>query len=80
MNITLYTTPTCSDCQALKAWLGGKGIRYQEKDLTDTNIQVEAKSRYGVRIAPITVIDDQFFYGTFAEQRPKLAPLLDSSL
>jgi glutaredoxin len=80
MNVTLYTTPTCPDCHALKAWLGGKGIHYQEKDLTDITIQAEAKSRYGVRVAPITVIDDKFFYGTFAEQRPKLAPLLDSSL
>jgi glutaredoxin len=80
MNITLYTTPTCPDCQALKAWLGQKGIVYEEKDLTDVAIQQEAKTRYGVRIAPITVIDDKFFYGTFAEQRPKLAPLLDSPI
>lgn len=79
MNITLYTTPTCPDCQALKAWLGQKGIRYQEKDLTDTNIQEEAKTRYGVRIAPITVIDDKFFYGTFAEQRPKLQTILEQA-
>jgi glutaredoxin len=79
MNVTLYTTPTCPDCQALKVWLGGKGISFQEKDLTDIKIQAEAKSRYGVRIAPITVIDDKFFYGTFAEQRPKLAPLLEAS-
>jgi glutaredoxin len=78
MKVTLYTTPTCPDCQALKAWLGQKGIAYEEKDLTDVAIQQEAKTRYGVRIAPITVIDDEFFYGTFAEQRPKLAPLLDS--
>jgi glutaredoxin len=79
MNITLYTTPTCPDCQALKAWLGQKGIAYQEKDLTDTTIQAEAKARYGVRIAPITVVDDKFFYGTFAEQRPKLQELLQQS-
>jgi glutaredoxin len=79
MNVTLYTTPTCPDCQALKVWLGGKGISFQEKDLTDIKIQAEAKSRYGVRITPITVIDDKFFYGTFAEQRPKLAPLLEAS-
>jgi glutaredoxin len=79
VNITLYTTPTCPDCQALKAWLGQKGIRYQEKDLTDIKIQEEAKTRYGVRIAPITVIDDKFFYGTFAEQRPKLQFILDKA-
>jgi glutaredoxin len=76
MDITLYTTPTCPDCQALKAWLGQKGIVYQEKDLTDPAIQQEAKTRYGVRVAPITVINDKFFYGTFAEQRPKLQELL----
>ena len=35
----------------------------------------EAKARYGVRVAPITVVGDQFFYGTFEQQRPELEPL-----
>ena len=32
----------------------------------------EAKARYGVRVAPITMIGDWFTYGTFADQKPKI--------
>ncbi|WP_268238953.1 hypothetical protein [Deinococcus aerolatus] len=35
-----------------------------------------AKARYGVRVVPITVIGEQFFYGTFDQQRPKIEALL----
>ena len=33
----------------------------------------EAKARTGVRVAPITFVGDEFFYGTFASQWPKIA-------
>jgi len=75
-SVILYTTPTCPDCHALRAWLTNRGVPFTERDLTDPVIADEAKSRYGVRIAPITVIGDQFFYGTFSEQRPKIDRLL----
>lgn len=75
-KVVLYTTPTCGDCRALKAWLEAKGIAYEERDLTDPKVMEEAKQKYGVRVAPITVIGKEFFYGTFPEQRPKIARLL----
>lgn len=75
-TVTLYTTPTCPDCRALKAWLDRQGSSYDERDLTDAAVATEAKMRYGVRIAPITVIGDQFLFGTFADQRPHLQRLL----
>ncbi len=74
--ITLYTTPTCPDCRALKKWLAEEGIDYEEKNLLEAGMAEEAKARYGVRVAPLTVIGEEFFYGTFAEQRPKLAQAL----
>ncbi|WP_276968603.1 hypothetical protein [Metallibacterium scheffleri] len=36
----------------------------------------EAKSHYGVRVAPITVIDGEPLWGTFAAQLPHLDRLL----
>ncbi|MEF2278249.1 glutaredoxin family protein [Deinococcus sp. YIM 134068] len=75
-TLTLYTTPTCPDCRALKVWLDRQGIPYDERDLTDPAVATEAKIRYGVRIAPITVLGDLFFFGTFADQRPQLQRLL----
>ncbi|MEJ2644379.1 MAG: glutaredoxin family protein [Gammaproteobacteria bacterium] len=75
-EIVLYTTPGCPDCAALKAWLGQQGIAFSERDLSQPGVADEAKSRYGVRIAPITVIGDTFFYGTFSEQEPRIREAL----
>ncbi|MGA7799549.1 MAG: glutaredoxin family protein [Gammaproteobacteria bacterium] len=75
-DIVLYTTPGCPDCAALKAWLGQQRIPFRERDLSQPGVADEAKSRYGVRVAPVTVIGDAFFYGTFAEQQPKIRQVL----
>lgn len=32
--ITVYTTPTCAFCHAVKEYLSSKGVEFQEKDLT----------------------------------------------
>lgn len=74
--VIIYTTPTCPDCHALKAWLTRVGIPFEERDLTDPAIMAEAKARTGVRVAPITVIGDQVFYGTFQSQKPRIAEAL----
>ncbi|SCY64681.1 glutaredoxin family protein [Microvirga guangxiensis] len=75
-TIIVYTTPTCPDCHALKAWLTRLGLSFEERDLTDPVIMAEAKARTGVRVAPITVIGDQVFYGTFQSQKPRIAEAL----
>lgn len=69
-RLVLYTTPTCPDCRALKTWLDRQGVTYDERDLTDPVVMDEAKSRTGVRVAPITMIGDWFAFGTFASQKP----------
>ena len=74
--VTVYTTPTCPDCRALKAWLDREGIHFNERDLTDPAIMDEALERYGVRVAPITVIGDWFTYGTFVKQKPEIEAAL----
>lgn len=75
-RLTIYTTPTCPDCHALKAWLDHEGILFDERDLTDQAIMEEALARYGVRVAPITAGDDWFAYGTFAKQKPEIETAL----
>jgi len=71
-DILIYTTPGCPDCGALKQWLNERGLTYEERDLSQPGMAEQAKERCGVRIAPVTVIRDECFYGTFPEQRPKL--------
>lgn len=75
-QVIVYTTPTCPDCRTLKAWLTHQGIAFEERDLTDPAIMEEAKARTGVRVAPITLIGDQVFYGTFVSQKPGVAEAL----
>jgi glutaredoxin len=74
--VTIYSTPTCPDCRALKSWLSDQGIAFEEKDLSDPRIMAEAKERTGVRVAPITIVGDAVFYGTFASQKPVVAEAL----
>ncbi len=74
--VTLFTTPGCPDCRAVRAWLDQRHVHYTERDLSDPAVMAQAKERYGVRIAPITVVGDAFFYGTFDQQRPRLTEAL----
>lgn len=75
-DLLIYTTPTCPDCRELKLWLARTGIAYEERDLTDPLIAEEAKARTGVRVAPISVIGERIFYGTFPSQKPGLIKAL----
>ena len=75
-DLTIYTTPTCPDCHALKAWLNREGILYDERDLTDQAIMEKALEHYGVRVAPITAGYGWFTYGTFAKQKPEIEAAL----
>lgn len=74
--ILIYTTPTCPDCHALKRWLSQQGLTYEERDLTNPLIAEEAKARSGVRVAPITIIGSEIFYGTFQSQKPNLTKVI----
>lgn len=77
--VVIYTTPTCPDCRMLKAWLEREGITFEERDLTNPEIMMEAKARTGVRVAPITLVGEQVFYGTFPSQKPGLMEALGLS-
>lgn len=78
-EVIVYTTPTCPDCHALKAWLKSAGITFEERDLSDPVIMAEAKARTGVRVAPISVVGEKAFYGTFPSQKPGLVAALGLS-
>lgn len=75
-NILIYTTPTCPDCKSLKEWLVKEQFSFEERDLTDPQIMAEAKARTGVRVAPITLIGEHIFYGTFSSQKLEIMAVL----
>lgn len=74
--VILYTTPTCPDCRALKAWLRELKIHFDERDLTDAATAEKARLRTGVRVAPIAIVGDVVSYGTFGQQKQVLEQLL----
>ena len=78
-QVIIYTTPTCPDCWALKAWLQREGIAFEERDLSDPEIMAEAKARTGVRVAPISLVGEKVFYGTFPSQKQGLTAALGLS-
>jgi glutaredoxin len=77
--MVIYTTPSCPDCRTLKSWLERAGIAFEERDLSNPAVMAEAKARTGVRVAPITLVGGQVYYGTFAAQAPRLAAALGMS-
>lgn len=77
--VTLFTTPGCPDCAAVKRFLEERGVSYRERDMsTDPRAEADMKRLAGVRIAPVTIVGGQAFYGTFAQQLPKLREALAS--
>jgi len=78
-QVIIYTTPTCPDCWALKAWLEREGIAFEERDLTAPQIMAEAKARTGVRVAPISLVEEKVFYGPFPSPKPGLTVALGLS-
>lgn len=77
--ITVYTAPGCPDCAALRQWLTQNGHPYTEKDLSAPGMAEEARRRYGIRVAPITIIGTQVFYGLFTTQLPAIERALQSA-
>ncbi|GHF58417.1 glutaredoxin [Deinococcus metalli] len=75
--VTLYTVPGCADCEAIKRLLTQQGAPFTEKNVRgDPDALAEMQGRANVRIAPVTVIGEQAFYGPFDRQRPQILAAL----
>ncbi|KQR35141.1 glutaredoxin family protein [Deinococcus sp. Leaf326] len=76
-DITLYTVPQCADCEAIKRLLQHEDAPFTEKNVRgDPQALAEMQRRADVRIAPVTIIDDQVFYGPFSDQRHRILAAL----
>ncbi|MEO5499075.1 MAG: glutaredoxin domain-containing protein [Candidatus Saccharimonadales bacterium] len=58
MNITIYSTTTCSYCHVLKAWLDKRDIAYDYKltDEDDTAMEEFMSVNDGMLSVPLTII------------------------
>ena len=78
-DITVYTVPDCPDCEAVQTLLRRRGLTPTVRNVRgDPAALAEMQRRAnGVRIAPVTIIGEQVFYGPFDEQRPRLLAALE---
>jgi glutaredoxin-like YruB-family protein len=75
-EVTVYSTPTCTWCNAVKQYLQEKGVAFSEVDVS-ADMQkarelVERTGQYGV---PVIDVDGEFVVGF---DRPRLEALLAS--
>lgn len=63
-RITLYTTPTCVFCPAIKKILDAENVTYEEIDVSDNAEALDhMKNVSGQMGVPVTVIDDEVVIG-----------------
>lgn len=73
--ITVYTTPTCVFCKAVKEFLKGKKVDYKEVDLTENKDAAQwVYENTGQLAVPVTRFDDNTVVIGF--DRPRLEALL----
>lgn len=63
MNITLYTKPSCVQCDATKRLLDSKGIKYDTVDLTQDSDAMNKVQSLGYRSAPVVISGETHWSG-----------------
>ena len=62
--VTIYTTPTCAFCHALKEYLHDKKIKFTEKDLTKSEVdQKWVLDNTGQLATPVSNINGTIIVG-----------------
>jgi len=71
IQLELYTRPTCSDCQAGKAFLAEHDINYISHDLSEhPEKEKDLRKLTGTRMVPTFVFKDKSIRGNFT--KPKI--------
>jgi len=64
VKVTIYTTKTCPYCKLAKAYLEGKGVSYEEKDvLENPDALEEMREKSGQAGVPVLDIDGEVIIG-----------------
>ena len=71
-NIEIYTTPTCPYCQRAKALLNGRGLSYQEYDVSSDHEKLaEMLERSQRRTVPQIFIDEHHVCLLYTSPSPR---------
>ena len=76
MNIKVWTTPSCVQCEQTKKQLTKLGITYSEHSLADNPEQLEAFKARGLLQAPIVETDIKTWTGFRLDKIRSLASYL----
>jgi len=76
MAITVYTKPSCVQCNATYRALDAKGIEYQVTDLSQDADALEQVKALGYMQAPVVVTDEDHWSGFRPDKIDELAARL----
>ncbi len=61
-NLTLYTSIGCTQCLAVKRWLGERSVHFVEKNLSDTNVMSDlVMSNVFIMSAPALEVNGRIY-------------------
>ncbi len=64
MQVTVYTTPSCPQCEMTKKTMTRENIRYEVVDLSENEAAMEmVKTELGYTAAPVVIAGDQHWSG-----------------
>ena len=76
MSITVYTKPSCVQCNATYRALDAKGIEYEIHDLSEDPTALEQVKALGYMQAPVVVTDEDHWSGFRPDKIDELASRL----
>lgn len=76
MTVTVYTKPSCVQCNATYRALDAKGIDYEVCDLTEDPVALERMKSLGYMQAPVVVVDEEHWSGFRPDKIDELAARL----
>jgi glutaredoxin-like protein NrdH len=76
MSITVYTKPSCVQCNATYRALDAKGIEYEIHDLSEDPAALEQVKSLGYMQAPVVVTDEDHWSGFRPDKIDELASRL----
>ena len=76
MSVTVYTKPSCVQCNATYRALDSKGVEYEVVDVTEDATALERVKSLGYMQAPVVVTDEDHWSGFRPDKISELADRL----
>lgn len=74
-KVTVFSTPLCAPCEALKRYLRTRGVDFVLRDVMVDEDAAEFLESRNIRSTPVVMIDDELVIGF---DRARIDELLDS--